>query len=139
MSLMDSLGKGLLGQLSGLGGGGQNNMIGAIASMLSSREVGGLGGLAQLFNQRGHGDAVNSWISRGENRPISPDAVQDVLGEERIQQVADNAGVSREDASQGLSSLLPQLVDKMTPDGQLPEPNASNNMLSQLASHFMRH
>lgn len=138
MSLMDSLGKGMLGQLGNLAGGGQNaNLIGAIAGLVGSRDIGGLSGLAQLFQQRGYGDTVNSWVSPGENQPISPQALQNVLGEERVQQVAERAGVSREEASRGLADLLPQLVDRLTPDGQMPDNNSSMDLLSQLAGRFM--
>lgn len=135
MSLWDSIGKGLAGQLAG--GGQQNNLLAAAAQLIGSSNIGGLGGLTQLFNKHGQGDTVASWVSTGDNKPISPDALRGVLGQERIQEVATTAGVSEQEATQGLSSLLPQLVDKLTPDGKLPPDESANSALSQLATQFL--
>ena len=137
MGLLDSIGKGVMGQLSG--GKEQNNLLGAVAQLLNSSNIGGLGGLAQLFDKQGKGDIMQSWISKQQNRSISPDELQGVLGQERVQQVAQTAGVSEQDASRGLSDLLPQLVDKLTPNGTLPERNEAGGMLSQLANNFLKH
>lgn len=137
MGLMDSIGKGMMGQLAGQfgGGGQQNKLIGAAAKLIGS--TGGLGALTQMFAQRGHADTVNSWVSTDKNRDIAPNDVQDVLGQNRIREVANDAGVSEQEASSGLSSILPQLVDKLTPDGKLPDDNTEKNALSQLAGHFL--
>lgn len=140
MGLLENFGTGIVGQLAGQFGGGdqnKNRLIGAAAKLIGSSNVGGLGGLTQLFAQRGQGDKVNSWLSTNQNREISPNEVQDVLGPERIRQVANDAGMSEQETSQGLSSVLPQLVDKMTPDGKMPEGDQANSALSQLASHFL--
>ena len=141
MGLMDGfsggMSSGLIGQLAGQLGGGNNKLLGAVAKLIGGHNVGGLSGLAQLFAQRGHGDTVNSWISRDQNRDITTPQLQEVLGQERIREVANNAGVTETEAADGLASVLPQLVDKLTPDGKLPETSASNGMLSQLASQFL--
>lgn len=134
MSFLDNFGKGIGPAATG---GGQQSLIGAVAQLISSPKIGGLGGLAQLFNKRGQGDTMASWVSTGENRSITPESVQDLLGRDGVQQVAHTAGVSDEEASHGISKVLPQLVDQLTPDGKLPEPNAANNTLSQLASRFL--
>lgn len=135
MTLFDSIGKGVVGKMAG--GKDQNALIGAVAQLINSPNVGGLSGLVQLFNRNGQGDTVASWISKGGNRPISPEAVQDTLGQDRIQHVAGAANMSEQDTSRGLASLLPQLVDKLTPDGKLPENDAAGNSLSQLAGRFL--
>jgi uncharacterized protein YidB (DUF937 family) len=138
MGLLDNLGKGgLFDQLSG--GGRQSSLLGAVAQLLRGGNVGGLSGLTQLFHQRGHGDKIDSWVSTGENRSISPEEMQDVLGQDRIQQLAQSAGMSEPDTSRGLSKLLPQLVDKLTPDGRLPDNESAHGSLSQLASRFLKH
>ena len=140
MGLLDNLGSGMVGKLAGQLGSGtsQNNrLIGAAAKLISSGNVGGLGGLMQMFSQHGHADTVNSWVSTERNRAISPNEVQDVLGQDNVRQVADEAGVSEQEASNGLADILPQLVDKMTPNGKVPEGDNANGMLSQLASHFL--
>lgn len=138
MGLMDSIGKGMMGQLAGQfggGGGQQNKLIGAAAKLIGS--TGGLRALTQMFAQRGHADTVNSWVSTDKNRDIAPNDVQDVLGQNRIREVANDAGVSEQEASSGLSSILPQLVDNLTPDGKLPDDSTEKNALSQLAGHFL--
>lgn len=136
MSLFDSIVKGAAEQL--LGGGGQNNnLLGAAAKLINSPEVGGLAGLAKLFTQKGEGDAMASWISTGKNLPISPDAIMKVLGSGRIQELAGSLGLSGADVQKGLASALPQLVDKLTPDGKLPSNNDASDMLGQLAKKFL--
>ena len=118
MSLFDSIVKGAAEQL--LGGAGQNNNLLAAAKLVNSPEVGGLAGLAKLFTKQGEGDAMASWISTGKNLPISPDTIVKVLGSGRIQELAGSLGLSNADVQKGLASVLPQLVDKLTPDGKLP-------------------
>ena len=138
MSLLSNLGQGMAGQVIGqLVGTGDNKLIGAAAKLISGGNVGGLAGLTQLFAQRGHGEAVNSWVSSQRNQAISADDVQQVLGQDRVREVAQDAGVSEPEAAQGLSSVLPQLVDRLTPDGKLPDSNTANNTLSQVARQFL--
>jgi uncharacterized protein YidB (DUF937 family) len=136
MSLFDNLSQGVMGQL---GGGKKGGLVGAVAQLLSSGNVGGLHGLAQLFNQRGKGDKMASWVSTGENQPIAPEEVADVFGHDRLRDVASAAGVSEQEAAQGLSSVLPEMVDNLTPEGNLPDDNTANGTLSQLASRFLKH
>ena len=136
MSLFESLAKGLAEKV--LGGTGQNNnLLGAAASLINSPEIGGLAGLAQLFNRQGQGDAMASWISKGKNLPISPEAILNVLGQGRVQELAGKLGLSNADAAKGLASALPNLVDKLTPDGKLPAGNEAGDMLAQLAKRFL--
>jgi uncharacterized protein YidB (DUF937 family) len=77
--------------------------------------------LIQSFNSKGLGDIVSSWVGTGENLPISGQQIQEVLGSGQIQQMAEKLGTSSEDVSGGLAGLLPQLIDKLTPDGSVPE------------------
>jgi uncharacterized protein YidB (DUF937 family) len=83
-------------------------------------QVGGVEGLKQKFESAGIGDVAKSWIGTGENKSVSPDQVTQALGEERVQQVANDAGVSTEQAADGLSKVLPSAVDTVTPGGQIP-------------------
>lgn len=136
MGLFDSISGGLADRLGG--GQGQNsNLLGAAAKLINSGDIGGLSGLLRMFDQHGQGEVASSWISKGENRPISPDALEDVLGHDRVQRIAGEAGMSEQDASRGLSSLLPQLVDQLTPDGKVPDNDSANSTLSQLAGRFL--
>lgn len=120
-SVMGALGGGGQQQVPGAGGG-QAALIGAVLAMLNQNGAagGGLGGLVAKFQQGGLGDVVGSWISSGHNLPISPTQLQDVLGSDLIGQLASQLGLSHHDASAQLSQVLPQVVDHLTPNGQLP-------------------
>jgi len=95
--------------------------------VLKGSEFGGLEGMAQKFNDKGLGDIMSSWIGKGENLPISPEQILQVLGSGQVQQIAGKLGVSSEEASSSLAEMLPKIVDQMTPDGSLP----SGDLLSQ--------
>jgi uncharacterized protein YidB (DUF937 family) len=99
---------------------GQGGAAGAILQMLGG-QAGGIGGLAQLFQSKGLGDVVSSWIGTGANLPVSPDQLQNVLGSDRIGQIASMLGVSHEQAGSQLAGLLPGIVDGLTPNGQVPD------------------
>ena len=104
--------------LSGSGGGGQAN-LGAVLSLLNS-QGGGLGGLVQAFERQGLGDIVSSWIGTGPNLPISSDQLHQALGSSQISAFASQAGVPADGVGPILAALLPSLIDRMTPNGQLP-------------------
>ena len=103
-------GGGLGGLLAGLGGGG------GLGGLLS----GGLGDLLEQFQGAGKGDAANSWIGPGQNQPIAPHELSQVLAPEQIEFLAQRTGLSREELLAGLSEHLPHLVDRLTPDGRMP-------------------
>jgi uncharacterized protein YidB (DUF937 family) len=119
MGLFDEVGKGLLGKLSG--GEASNNLLDTALGLINNPDSGGLSGLVQAFKQKGLSDAVSSWIGTGENQPISPEQVQQVLGNDHLQRISEKLGLSNQDISGGLANLLPQLIDKLTPHGALPE------------------
>jgi uncharacterized protein YidB (DUF937 family) len=119
MGLLDGLLEGVAGKL--LGGESTNPLLGMVGNLLSGSQGGGLAGLIQSFNSKGLGDIVSSWVGTGENLPISGQQIQEVLGSGQIQQMAEKLGSSSEDVSGGLAGLLPQLIDKLTPDGSVPE------------------
>ena len=83
--------------------------------------TGGLANLVKTFQKKGFGDIVNSWVSTGKNLPISPDQIQKALGFGTVKNLAGKLGLSHTDAASQLSSLLPTLVDKLTPNGKLPQ------------------
>ncbi len=98
----------------------QNSLASAVLSMLSSQS-GGISGLAHQFTAKGLGDIIHSWISTGQNLPISPEQLQNVLGSDQVQAIAAKAGISPEAAQSGLAQLLPQIVDRLTPNGEVPQ------------------
>ncbi|MFN3717245.1 MAG: YidB family protein [Thiobacillus sp.] len=116
MRLLDSM-MGVLG-----GAGGNNAMFDLVMQMLSNKEQnGGLAGLAQAFRQHGLGEQMNSWIGTGQNLPVSPEQIQAVFGSAQLGQIAGRLGMNEAQAAGGLAGLLPQVIDKLTPNGQLPQ------------------
>jgi uncharacterized protein YidB (DUF937 family) len=97
----------------------QGNLMGSITSLIE--EAGGLPALLQKLKDSGLADQVSSWIGNGENQPVSGDQIKDALGEETIEQVAQQAGITPEHATTGLAQLLPQIIDQLTPGGELPQ------------------
>jgi uncharacterized protein YidB (DUF937 family) len=129
MGLLDELAGGLLKQVLS-SPGAQKALLEMIMGLLKGPESGGLEGMAQKFNEKGLGDTMSSWIGKGENLPISPEQILQVLGSGQLQQIAGQLGVSSEEASSGLAEMLPQVVDKLTPDGSLPSGDVLNQGLS---------
>ncbi|NTV68965.1 MAG: DUF937 domain-containing protein [Azonexaceae bacterium] len=117
MGLLDSV----VGALAGGQSGGDNPLLNIVMQLVNNPQTGGLGGLLQSFQQGGLGDVVKSWVSTGQNLPISAEQIQAVLGGGQLQNIAAQLGVSPDQASGSLADLLPQVVDKLTPNGQLPE------------------
>lgn len=93
------------------------DLVGMLAGGGMSR---GLGGLVDMFNQHGLGDIVSSWVSTGRNLPISPEQIQAVLGSAQVQALAAKAGIDASHAGQVIAEILPRLVDRATPNGELP-------------------
>ena len=117
-------------------GGGKGALVMAIVQMLQNRQ-GGIQGLLQAFQQQGMGEAAQSWIGTGQNQQVSPDQVNQALGPDQVKQVAQQAGVSHEEASSGIASLLPQIVDKLTPNGQVPQQgDLMSKGMEMLKGHF---
>lgn len=109
------------GGLSDMLKGGLGGLLagGAAGSILS----GGLGDLVKQLQQGGQGDVANSWVGKGQNKPIAPGDLANALGADQIDAIASQAGLSRDDLLKGLSQYLPDVVDHLTPDGRLPDAN----------------
>lgn len=99
----------------GAGHGGLGDLLGAGA--ISD----GLANLVNRFRQNGHGPEAESWISRGANSEMSPQQLEEALGEERVAWLEQQTGLSRAELLAGLSRSLPDAVDKLTPEGRIPE------------------
>lgn len=115
---------GLLGGLTGSpqGGGGTSALLQIVLQMLSNRSGngGGIGDLLQQFQQAGLGREMNSWISTGQNLPVSMDQLTQVFGRDRMQQMAAQAGMPVDQFGGQLQELLPEVVDRLTPQGAVP-------------------
>ncbi len=130
MGILDEVVKGVAGKF--LRGGAQNPLLDIALGLITNLQTGGLSGLLQQVQNKGLGDAAASWVSTGENQPVSGQQVQNALGSEQIQQIAERIGISKGDVSGGLASLLPQIIDKLTPNGQLPESGSLDQSLGMI-------
>lgn len=118
MGLMDQLGQAVGGMMGGQGG--QNPLLQALTSLLGQQSsIGGLTGLVQAFQKNGLGEIVNSWVSTGANLPVTPHQIEQGLGSGMLTQLASQAGLSSDATKTQLAGLLPNLVDKLTPNGQI--------------------
>lgn len=100
--------------------GSQSPLVSIVLSMLAN-QGGGLSGLVQQFTSKGLGSIVNSWVSTGQNLPITADQLTRGLGGDQVQEIAAKAGISPEAAQSSLAQLLPQIVDHLTPNGEIPQ------------------
>lgn len=98
---------------------GLNDVLGGLLGGSSS--AGGLGALISAFEQNGLGNIISSWIGTGQNLPISGDQLSSVLGSEQLQDIAQKLGLPAGAASGVLASVLPQIIDRLTPNGQVPQ------------------
>jgi uncharacterized protein YidB (DUF937 family) len=108
-----------------LGGGLGDLLKGGLGGLLAGGAAGsvisgGLGDLLKQFQQNGHGDTANSWVGKGENKPIAPGDLANALGANQIDSLASQSGLSRDDLLSGLSRYLPGVIDHLTPEGRLP-------------------
>jgi len=123
MGLLDSVLGSVLG--GGQQPGGAGSLINIVAGMLANSGQGGsagggLAGLVEQFQRGGLGDVMNSWIGTGQNLPVSPDQLGEVLGSDVLGQLSQRTGMDQGDLLGQLSQILPQMVDRATPDGQVP-------------------
>ncbi|MBC7940171.1 MAG: DUF937 domain-containing protein [Chitinophagaceae bacterium] len=149
MGLLDSV-IGSLGQPPDGRGGGQAELLKAVLAMLTQGGsaglggisgpggggelggLGGLGGLVERFTRGGLGDVVGSWVGTGSNLPVSSEQIGQVLGPDVLGQLARQLGLGQDDVAGRLSQMLPQVVDRLTPHGELPEPGADLGDLASL-------
>ena len=119
-------------------GGGLADVLGQVLGGAAGGRgtMGGLGGLLEQLQHAGFGEQVDSWVSRGANKPIPPDAMTQIFGRDGIEQISRQAGISEDEASRGLSELLPEVVDRVTPDGDVPDGGALTNSVEDLARRF---
>ena len=116
MGLLDAI---LGNVLSGPKGSQQQALIAMVLQVL--QQSGGLQGLMRQMQQQGYGDQVNSWIGTGQNMPIPADALSQIFGQGRLQDIAQQLGMSRDDVADRMSQALPDVVDRMTPQGRIPD------------------
>jgi uncharacterized protein YidB (DUF937 family) len=129
MGMLDGLLGNVLGGLMSGGSGTQQQSPLMQMALQMLQQSGGIEGLLAKFQQAGYAEQAQSWVSTGENLPISPDALQEVLGQGQLGQIAQQLGIGQGEAAGDLASILPQIVDRMTPQGQVPD--NSSDLVSQ--------
>lgn len=128
MGMLDGLLGSALGGL--LGGGAQQQQSPMLQMALQVlQQNGGIAGVLDKFRQAGYANQADSWQGTGENVPIAGNALQEVLGSGSIGQIAQQLGMSHGEAAGGLAQVLPQLIDKFTPNGQVPD--NGNDLVAQ--------
>lgn len=154
--MADLLG-GLLGGAPGGGGGGLGDMLGGIlgggsqgapgakpGGMNTGALIAGLvpvvigmlksGGLQKMmsgFQDKGMADKADSWVGTGENKPVSGAEMKVALGEQEVQQVAQQAGISEDEAADVLAKVVPEVVNNLTPNGQVPSDDELEALVRQ--------
>ena len=118
--------------LKGLISGDENvsKMLGTVKKAIDDH---GLDAVLEKFRASGLDDKVESWISKGKNAALSPDEVKSALGD-LLDGFAAKAGVAKDQAADGIAKALPELVDKLTPDGEVPSADKVKSELSSLPS-----
>lgn len=122
-----------------------SNLLEGVISLLAAQSGGQGGGgggglqlLARLFQQQGLGDVVSSWIGTGQNRAISPEQLAQVFGADQLSRISRQAGVSPDEGLGVLAQMLPRVVDRLTPQGQIPQrdplDDIGRRLLSQLGA-----
>ncbi len=130
MGLLDGVLGNVVGSMLGGGqaqAGGGNAMLQLVMNLL--QQQGGLSGLVGMLTQSGLGQQAASWVGTGANLPVSPEQITQVLGQGTIGDLAAKMGMNADDVSGGLAQYLPEVVNQLTPDGQLP--GNENELLSQ--------
>ena len=131
MGLLDSV----TGALSGNTNDSQNDIVSTIMNLIGGQS-GWLNGLISQFTSKGLGDIISSWVGTGKNLPISAQQIQDVLGSDTVKNLASKLNIDTGSLTSQLSNLLPQVVDKITPDGKVPEGDILNKGMSMLGGLF---
>jgi uncharacterized protein YidB (DUF937 family) len=132
MSGMDDLLGGLMGGKGGSGGGNQalTALLPVVAGLLAN---GGLQKIMAGFQSKGMGEQAASWVGTGENEPVSAQQVREVVGDEEVGRVAQQLGVSEDQAADALAEALPQAIDRASPNGELAPQAELDDALAQLA------
>jgi uncharacterized protein YidB (DUF937 family) len=103
------------------GGSGEANPVAAGVLEMINNHPGGVSGLIQAFHDKGMSEVVTSWVGNGQNLPVTGEQIQNALGSDVVKQFAAKLGLSPDQATAHLSELLPGLIDKLTPNGQVAQ------------------
>jgi uncharacterized protein YidB (DUF937 family) len=132
MGLIDNLENQALGNVLG----GSSNPLATSVLQMIQNQPGGLQGMVQCFQQKGLGGVVSSWVGTGANSPITADQVHEVLGSDQVKALAARAGINPDTASAAIAQMLPTIVDKLTPNGSVPDHSSVMDMATSMLKNF---
>jgi uncharacterized protein YidB (DUF937 family) len=132
MGLLDNLENEALGNVLG---SSTNPLASGLLQMIQN-QPGGLQGMIQSFHDKGLGGVASSWVGSGANSPITADQVHQVLGSDQVKALAAKAGINPDTAGSAIAQLLPTLVDKLTPNGSVPDHGNVLAMASSMLQGF---
>ncbi len=129
MGLMDMLG-------GALGGGGKNgSMLDMVMGMIQ-QHPGGLGGMLEQLKAAGLSKQVDSWVGTGANMPVSGDQIKAALGSAKLNEIAKNTGISHDEAADGLAKHLPDIINHLSPNGNVPDGDITSQAMAMLRTKF---
>ncbi|MGB4056758.1 MAG: YidB family protein [Alphaproteobacteria bacterium] len=136
MSLMSVLAQGILSQVASKMGPQGSQITSAVIQMIAQQGQGqgatGLNNLISMFEKNGMGEIVKTWVGTGANSAINPQQIMQALGQDNIQNIASQVGISKDQASGQLANILPDIINQMTPNGQV-----ENNVVGEIMRAFM--
>lgn len=133
----------------GQGGSGMGNKGSALMLLLLPLAMqwvqrnGGIGGVLEKFQSKGYSQQAASWVSNGSNEELQPHAVNELMGTEELSRLSQQLGVSQEEVSSGMAQILPEMMNHLTPQGDVPADgdevlNRGTSMLEQLMNAAQR-
>jgi len=138
MGMLDQILGGLTGQLDGsqqYGSQQHGSLMDLATSMIQGQ--GGLGGVLAKFQSAGLGAQADSWVSTGQNQPVTPSQMSSALGSDSIASMARKFGINPQMATTALAALLPVVIDHLTPRGRVEQQHDLGNELTALRSKFL--
>jgi uncharacterized protein YidB (DUF937 family) len=108
-----------MGLFDGLLGGVVGGEMAVLVNGLIEKH-GGVQGIIDQFEKQGLGATVQSWISNGPNQAVTSDQVHQALNSDVLKELAAKSGLSTQELAAKLSTILPQVIDKLTPNGKVP-------------------
>ncbi|MDD1610490.1 MAG: YidB family protein [Methylococcaceae bacterium] len=111
-----------------------NSVVTSIIGLINDPQSGGLMGLVEKISAGGLNEQVKSWVSTGQNLPVTGNQIQAALGSSVIQDIASKVGIDSNDITNTLARLLPLVIDKLTPNGQVSSDNTLQTVLTGLSS-----
>lgn len=128
----------LFGLLRGRSSGSRNMLADIVMKMVADPNKGGLNGLLKSCQDKGMGDECSSWVGTGKNLPLSVDQITKIFSGGQLADIARQAGISEKQAAGELKDILPEIVDRVTPEGKVPEGDMLSKGLDILRSSLFR-